>query len=54
VSGFIKGRAARAVPDRDHDVRAIGRALLQRAVPALDLRQYRAFDLQFEITKKAG
>ena len=35
--------------ERDHDVIAKRGALLKRAIPALDLRQRRTLDLQFEI-----
>jgi hypothetical protein len=40
--------------ERKHDVLAKRGALLQRAVPAIDLRQSRPIDLQFEIAVQRG
>ena len=40
--------------ERDHDVGPVRFALLQRAMPAFDLRQLRPVDLQFEVTIERG
>src|SRR5689334_4587615 len=45
---------AAQLAERDHDVLAIGRSLLEAPVPSLDVRHGRQFDVDLEIAVERG